>query len=176
MLRSPSYKNVKKIILVSIRSCRYLLTLLYVILLFIVCKCPHCYLVHLLQPCNVYAWAQPYHPGSGGSHGHLFRLYLGSSAWPGARPCWWVPMRTKQLSMAANTTGVIWLCACVRYWPYRGVGTCVSVLKLVWLKQLSRYLSPWQAPFPAPPTQTIVGSCTLSPAFLLQVLLSTTGT
>ena len=25
------------------------------------------------------------------------------------------------LSMAA-TTGVIWLCACVRYWPYRGVG------------------------------------------------------
>ena len=28
--------------------------------------------------------------------------------------------------MAANA-GVIWLCACVRYWPYGGVGTCASV-------------------------------------------------
>ena len=33
------------------------------------------------------------------------------------------PMRAKQLSMAAAKR-VIWLCACVRYWPYRGVGTC----------------------------------------------------
>ena len=114
--------------------------------------------------------------GSGGSHGQLIRPYLGSSGWPGSMPCWWVLMRMKQLSLAVTTTGVIWLCACLRYWPYRGVGTCVSVLKLVLLKQLSRYLSPWQAPFPAPPTQTIVGSCTLSPAFFLQVLLSTTGT
>ena len=48
-------------------------------------------------------------------------------------------MRTKQLSMAANTTGVICSCACLRYWPYRGVGTCVSVLKLVLLKQLERF-------------------------------------
>ena len=47
-----------------------------------------------------------------------------------AMPCWWVLMRTKQPSMAA-TAGLIWLCACVRYWPYGGVGTCVSVLKLV---------------------------------------------
>ena len=34
----------------------------------------------------------------------------------------------------AATAGVIWLCACIRYWPYRGNrgdGTCVSVLKLV---------------------------------------------
>ena len=31
----------------------------------------------------------------------------------------------------AATTGVIWLRACVRYWPYRGVGTFASVLKLV---------------------------------------------
>ena len=29
------------------------------------------------------------------------------------------------------TTGVIWLCACVKYWPYFGVGTCASVLKSV---------------------------------------------
>ena len=31
----------------------------------------------------------------------------------------------------AATVEVIWLCACVRYWPYRGVGTFASVLKLV---------------------------------------------
>ena len=24
-----------------------------------------------------------------------------------------------------------WLSACVRYWPFRGVGTCASMLKLV---------------------------------------------
>ena len=40
------------------------------------------------------------------------------------------PIRAKQLSMAAIKR-VIWLCACVRYWPYGGVGTCASVLKLV---------------------------------------------
>ena len=28
--------------------------------------------------------------------------------------------------------GLIWMCAFVRYWPYRGVGTCASVLKLEW--------------------------------------------
>ena len=42
-------------------------------------------------------------------------------------PCWWFLIRTKQLSMAA-TARVIWLCACVRYWPYRRVGTCTLVL------------------------------------------------
>ena len=39
-------------------------------------------------------------------------------------------IRAKQLSMAATNRG-IWLCACVRYWPYHGVGTCASVLGLV---------------------------------------------
>ena len=39
-----------------------------------------------------------------------------------------VNMNPKQLSMAA-TTRVIWLCACVRYWPYRRV----SLAKNVWL-------------------------------------------
>ena len=37
----------------------------------------------------------------------------------------------------AATVGVVWLCACIRYWPYRGnrgVATCVSVLKLVLFK------------------------------------------
>jgi len=31
----------------------------------------------------------------------------------------------------AATAVVIWLYACVRYWLYRGVGMCASVLKLV---------------------------------------------
>ena len=34
----------------------------------------------------------------------------------------------------AAPAGVIWWCACVRYWPYRGVSTCASVLKLVLTK------------------------------------------
>ena len=37
-------------------------------------------------------------------------------------------MRTT-VSMAA-TAQVIWLCACVRYWPYRGVGRCASLLSV----------------------------------------------
>ena len=49
---------------------------------------------------------------------------------PTAIPCRWAPKRTKQLSMAA-TAGVIRLYASVRYWPYRGVGTCVSLHNLV---------------------------------------------
>ena len=28
-------------------------------------------------------------------------------------PCWWAPIRAKQLSMTA-TAGVIWMCACIR--------------------------------------------------------------
>ena len=48
--------------------------------------------------------------------------------WPVPYACAqpWAPIRAKQLSMAA-TAGVIWLCACLRYWPYFGVGTCASV-------------------------------------------------
>ena len=49
---------------------------------------------------------------------------------PTAMPCWWAPIRAKQMSMAASA-GVIWLSACVRYWPYRGVGTCASVNNLI---------------------------------------------
>ena len=36
----------------------------------------------------------------------------------------------------AATAGVIWLCACTRYWPYRGAGTCVLVLKMVLFKNI----------------------------------------
>ena len=39
---------------------------------------------------------------------------------PTAMPCWWALIRLKQLSMAP-TARVIWLCACVRYWPGRGL-------------------------------------------------------
>ena len=45
---------------------------------------------------------------------------------PTAMPCWWGLTRPKQLSIAA-TAQVIWLCACVRYWPGRGlVSECVT--------------------------------------------------
>ena len=37
-----------------------------------------------------------------------------------AMPCWWAEIRAKQLSMSA-TAWVIWLCACVSYWPGRGL-------------------------------------------------------
>ena len=72
-------------------------------------------------------------------------MYLDLPSWPRvwrrlcpnrglmAMPCWWAPITAKQLSMAAPA-GVIWWCACVRYWPYRGVSTCASVLKLVLTK------------------------------------------
>ena len=39
---------------------------------------------------------------------------------PIAMPCWWAPIRAKQLPMA-TTARVIWLCAYVRYWPDRGL-------------------------------------------------------
>ena len=35
---------------------------------------------------------------------------------PTALTRWWAPLRVKQLSVAA-TALMIWLCACVRYWP-----------------------------------------------------------
>ena len=38
-----------------------------------------------------------------------------------------IPNKGKpELSMVA-TARVLWLCACIRYWPYRGAGTCASV-------------------------------------------------
>ena len=39
---------------------------------------------------------------------------------PGAVPCWWVLVRTKQLSVAA-TAGVLGLCVCARYCPVGSV-------------------------------------------------------
>ena len=42
------------------------------------------------------------------------------------------------LSMAV-TTGVIWLCASLRYWPYRGVGTVSQVLATVYSDQFPKW-------------------------------------
>ena len=43
-------------------------------------------------------------------------------------------MRAKQLPMA-TTARLIWLCACIRYWPYCGVGTCASSA-VTWYKSM----------------------------------------
>ena len=56
---------------------------------------------------------------------------------PRAMQCWWAPIRVKQLSMAVIAR-VIWLCACVRYWPYRGAGTCASVHNLILLRHAGK--------------------------------------
>ena len=52
---------------------------------------------------------------------------------------WWARRRAKQLSLSA-TTRVIWLCACVLYWSYQGVGTRTSVPSLRCLSILSPVL------------------------------------
>jgi len=46
-----------------------------------------------------------------------------------AMPCFWAQIRVKQLSMAA-TARVIWLSACVRYWPGRGLLNVCSFLSV----------------------------------------------
>ena len=53
-------------------------------------------------------------------HKHSFKRQLHITYYT-CGSCW------KQLSMAA-TTRVIWLCACIRYWPYRGVGSVYFLL------------------------------------------------
>ena len=41
-----------------------------------------------------------------------------------AMPCWWAPIRAKQLSMA--DTAWIWPCACTRYWPGQYLSQCLN--------------------------------------------------
>lgn len=54
------------------------------------------------------------------------------------------PVMAKHLSMAA-TAGVIWLCTCVKKWPYRGFGICALVLKLVLVRLgLFKVLRVWK--------------------------------
>ena len=80
--------------------------------------------------------ARPYHPGSG-SHVQLLASAvkgLWKRLWPAhkgstAMSCWLAPIRAKQLSMAA-TARLIWLCACLRYWPNRGLKS-LALIKFV---------------------------------------------
>ena len=77
---------------------------------------------------------------------------MASSAWhcrwaevgllvPTAIPCWWRLARPKQLSMAV-TARVIWLCACVRYWPDHGlVFECVTCFYCCFIKRCRQLLT-----------------------------------
>ena len=56
---------------------------------------------------------------------------------PTAMPCLWALIRAKQQSMAA-TAWVIWLCACVRYWPGRGM---VNVCPLLYVCKIEATVS-----------------------------------
>ena len=59
---------------------------------------------------------------------------------PTAMPCWWGLTRPKQLSMAA-TARVIWLCACVKYWPGRGlVSECVTCFNCLSFQNILSHL------------------------------------
>ena len=64
-----------------------------------------------------------------GGKGSLVRGFS-PAYWPDGYAMLMTPTRAKQPSMA-STAGVMWMCACVRYWPYRGVGTCAWVHNLV---------------------------------------------
>ena len=60
---------------------------------------------------------------------------------------------------------VIWMCACVRYWPYSRVGTCATVLKLVLLAtHLPFTSSPLNCPSPS------LHPCTLHTLLKMQIV------
>ena len=53
---------------------------------------------------------------------------------PGAMQCWWVLLMSptdEETAVHGCHCWVVWLCAYVGYWPYRGAGTCAPVLKWV---------------------------------------------
>ena len=56
---------------------------------------------------------------------------------PTAMPCLWALIRAKKQSMAA-TAWVIWLCACVRYWPGHGM---VNVCPLLYVCKIEATVS-----------------------------------
>ena len=63
------------------------------------------------------------------AHSHITRAVTTTDS-PTAMPRWWAPIRAKQLSMAA-TARVIWLCACMRCCPGRGlVYVCFQLVVL----------------------------------------------
>ena len=58
--------------------------------------------------------------------------------WPDEYAILMSPYKGKTVSIAA-TAGVIWLCACVRYRPYRGVGLDGLLWKMIFLKQIKYF-------------------------------------
>ena len=75
--------------------------------------------------CSLRSCTQRSCPGSKGSLRHKFSPFIDLTIIPWC----WAPVRAKQLSMAA-THWVIWLYACMRYWPGGGL---VFVYLLLWL-------------------------------------------
>ena len=74
------------------------------------------------------------------SHMCFVELAAVKDLWgPITMPCWWVPIRANQLSVAA-TARVIWLCACARYWPGCGL-VCVCPLPYVCLLPIRRFVT-----------------------------------
>ena len=64
--------------------------------------------------------------------------------WLQVRPLTWgyamlMSPNEDETAVYDSPTGVIWLCACVRYWPYCRVGTCASVLKFVFFDCTSHF-------------------------------------
>ena len=49
--------------------------------------------------------------------------------------------RGKRVQASRNVGCVIWLCACLRCWPYRGVDTCDSVHNLVLFSRAKRSMT-----------------------------------
>ena len=60
----------------------------------------------------------------------VFQTRVYPSHWLTAMPCWWAPLRARQLSMRLLTAHVIWLYACVMWWPW--VGVCVPLALIYW--------------------------------------------
>ena len=59
--------------------------------------------------------------------------------WPDDYAILMSPNDGKTVSIAATAAGVIWLCACVRYRPYRGVGLDGLLWKMIFLKQIKYF-------------------------------------
>ena len=54
---------------------------------------------------------------------------------PTALTRWWAPLRVKQLSVAA-TALMIWLCACVRYWPVVPLDLSLHYFQCNWISSI----------------------------------------
>ena len=72
------------------------------------------------------------------SKGFFMRGSPPPAHWPDEYAILMSPYKGKTVSIAA-TAGVIWLCACVRYRPYRGVGLDGLLWKMIFLKQIKYF-------------------------------------